>query len=147
MISHKHQCVFIHIPKTAGMSIETAFLDSLGLEFTKGQNEELLLTYNTDPKMGPPSLAHLTPKQYVGLNYLDQQTFEQYFKFAIVRDPWDRIVSIYRHFDFQRMMSFYSFLKYELPRLFEERLYFVMPQVNYIYDESGKQLVDFVGRF
>ena len=31
MISHEHKTVFIHIPKCGGQSVETCFLDDLGL--------------------------------------------------------------------------------------------------------------------
>ncbi len=129
------------------MSIESSFLKSIGLQFVNGQEPTLLLTYNTDPKKGPPSLAHLSPKEYVELSYISQEKFDDYFKFAFVRNPWGRAVSLYKHFNFHRVISFTSFLKKELPNLERERYYFVKPQVEYIYDSEGNQLVDFVGRF
>ena len=147
MISHKHKCIFIHIPKTAGMSIENAFLSSLGLRFYAGQATPLLLSYNDNPDVGPPSLAHLAPQDYVAHHYVTLEQFEAYFTFAFVRNPWERAVSIFRHFNFDRVMSFTNFLKYEFPNLQKERYYFVKPQVEYIYDKEGVKLIDFVGRF
>jgi len=129
------------------MSIENSFLKSLGLEFKAGQEPTLLLTYNQDPSKGPPSLAHLSPKEYVSLSYISKTQFEDYFRFGFVRNPWERIVSIYRHFNYHRVMSFHSFLKVEFPKLQKERYYFVKPQIEYLYDENGKLLVDFIGRF
>ncbi len=147
MISHKHKCIFIHIPKTAGMSIENSFLQSLGLKFHKGQCPPLLLSYNENKNIGPPSLAHLTPAQYVAHSYISQELFESYFKFTFVRNPWERAVSIYKYFSYHRMLSFEGFLEYRFPELWEERYDFVMPQVNFIFDQEGNQLVDYVGRF
>jgi len=147
LISHTHRCVFIHIPKTAGMSIEQAFLNSLNLQFSNGQADELLLSYNNDPDKGPPSLAHLSPTEYIELDYLSTKTYQDYFSFTFVRDPWRRAISLYKHFSFHRIMSFYSFLKYELPLLKKQRYYFVKPQVEYILDKNGKEIVDFIGRF
>ena len=100
MISHKHKCIFIHIPKTAGMSIENSFLKSLDLKFINGQDNSLLLTYNKNPALGPPSLAHLSPNEYIDKSYISKNLFESYYKFTFIRNPWERIISIYKHFDF-----------------------------------------------
>lgn len=147
MISHKHKCIFIHIPKTAGMSIEKAFATSLGLDFYKSQCPPLGLSFNVNREIGPLSLAHLPAKDYVPLSYLSEELFKNYFKFSFVRNPYDRMVSIYKYFGYHRILSFEGFLKYRLPKMWKERYDFLMPQVNYIYDEDGKLLVDFVGRF
>lgn len=147
MISHKHRCVFVHIPKTGGMSIENAFLKSLDLKFYKGQSPSLLLSYNKNPSVGPPSLAHLSAKDYVRHSYLSQELFESYFKFAFVRNPWERMVSIYKYFGYHRILKFERFLEVQFPVLKKKRNYFVKPQVEYIFDENGKQLIDFIGRF
>ena len=147
MVSHKHRCIFIHIPKTAGMSIENSFLKSLGLKFYRGQCPSLLLVYNQDKSIGPPSLAHLTPFQYVDHSYLSKELFESYFKFSFVRNPWERIVSIYKYFKYHKMMTFEDFLKVIFPYLWKERYDFVRPQVDFLYDRNGNQIVDFIGRF
>lgn len=147
MVSHHHKCIFVHIPKTGGMSIEKAFLESLGLRLHRGQNHSLILSYNSDPLQGPPSLAHLAAGDYCAKSYVSSEIFETYFKFSFVRNPWSRMVSIYKHFEFHRYMAFDRFVECQLPILQEIKTYFVMPQVNYIYDEKGRKLVDFVGKF
>ena len=58
MISHRHQCVFVHVPKTAGISIEHVFLAQYGL--TWDERAPLLLRFNPDPALGPERLGHLT---------------------------------------------------------------------------------------
>ena len=63
MISHRHRCVFVHIPKVAGQSIEHVFLGWNGLNW-KGR-APLLLRPNEDPRKGPPRLAHLRAQDYV----------------------------------------------------------------------------------
>lgn len=147
MISHRHRCIFIHIPKTGGMSVEKAFMNSLRLKFCNGECPPLLLTYNRNAEIGPVSLAHLSPVEYVKHSYLTQDLFNDYFKFAIVRNPYDRIVSIYKHFKYDRVISFSSFIKQEFPKLKKKRYYFIKPQVEYLYGEDQQLLVDFVGRF
>jgi hypothetical protein len=67
MINHHHHCIFVHIPKTAGKSINRFF----GMEWQK----------------------HKDLSRYA--QELPPQLFLSYFKFAIVRNPWDRILSDY----------------------------------------------------
>lgn len=147
MVSHKHKCIFVHIPKTAGMSVENAFLQSLNLKFYKGQAPSLILSYNSNYDLGPPSLAHLTAEEYVKHSFISQELFNEYFKFTFIRNPYERIVSIYRYFGFHRILKFEKFMEIQFPLLQKEREYFVRPQVDYIFDERGNQLVDFVGKF
>ena len=67
MICHQFKCLFIHIPKVAGQSIESAFLSELGLSWE--QRASLLLKKNSNPLKGPPRLAHLTCKEYIEHQY------------------------------------------------------------------------------
>jgi hypothetical protein len=66
-ISDKRKIIFIHIPKNAG----TAFMDSLGIEKT---GHRLAQYYTKFPKK-----------------------WKNYQKIAIIRNPWDRVVSNYNY--------------------------------------------------
>jgi chondroitin 4-sulfotransferase 11 len=68
MISHKHKCIFIHIPRTGGTTIESLLPDGL----YEGHNT--LQGY----------------KHKVGSG-----GYEHYYKFAFVRNPWDKMLSEY----------------------------------------------------
>ncbi|HET7586527.1 MAG TPA: sulfotransferase family 2 domain-containing protein [Gammaproteobacteria bacterium] len=146
MISHHHNCVFVHIPKCAGKSIEHVFLASLGL--TWRTRAPLLLRPNDMPELGPPRLAHLKAADYVRCKYLTQRQFDEYFKFAFVRNPWSRVVSMYKYMGFHRHCDFATFVTTRLAtELWEQRYWFVGPQNEYIYSQEGDLLVDFVGKF
>ncbi len=69
MISHSHRCIFVHIPKTAGNSINRVF----GISW---QDHKDLQRYRAE---------------------LPAAEFDSYFKFAIVRNPWDRLLSDYNY--------------------------------------------------
>lgn len=98
---HDRQVIFIHIPKTGGTTVEL----ELGL---------------FDHKHGygvvnGKALQHLIWKDYVSILGLD--TFNNYFKFAIVRNPYDRIVSEYywcpdKGIGYKGGQSFDEFLDY-----------------------------------
>lgn len=101
-----------------------------------------------DGEAGPPRLAHLTCPEYHKLGFVSAEQYRSYYKFAFVRNPWDRAYSIYRHFGFQAYMGFEYFLEYVLKRdLWRKRYWFVRPQCDFVLDESGEFCVDFVGRF
>ena len=126
--------------------LNTFFLDLLGLSWET--RAPLLLRYNDRPELGPPRLAHLKASEYVRYKYLTQEMFDQYFKFAFVRNPWSRTVSIYKYLGYNQKMDFKSFLLGQYrDKVFEEEKWFVGPQCEYIYGEGGKLLVDYVGRF
>jgi len=74
MISHKNKFIFIHIPKTAGTTIRASM---------RGEYDQL---HNPH---------HATMFQLKKL--LPEKTFQTYFKFAFVRNPYARQVSIWEY--------------------------------------------------
>lgn len=145
MISHHDKCVFVHIPKCAGQSIEVFFLNRIGLDWK--QRAPLLLRLNEVPELGPPRLAHLKAREYVENKWMTPAQFDDYFKFSFVRNPWDRIASFYRHLGYDWRCSFPHFVMKHLPKRAEERPWFLCPQTEFTHDADGRQIVDFVGRF
>jgi len=146
MISHHHKCIFIHIPKVAGQSIEHVFLDALGL--TWETRAPLLLRPNDQPSLGPPRLAHLKAAEYVRCRYVPQDMYDSYFTFSFVCNPWSRMVSLYRYLGYEGKFEFNSFIKNEFRNIvFQEMSWFVCPQSEYLYNEAGELIVDYVGRF
>lgn len=72
MISHKFKCIFIHIPRTGGSSIE---------KLVAGKN-----WWSIDK-----TTKHLTASQ---AKKIYGEFWNEYFKFAFVRNPYDRAVSL-----------------------------------------------------
>src|SRR5438477_12475659 len=82
-VDHNRKLLFIHIPKTGG----TTVLTLLGL--WKKERSANLGTLFGD--WGSFDLQHLTLFQ--AEQFLTCSEFASYFKFAFVRNPWDRAVS------------------------------------------------------
>ena len=80
VICHSKKCIFIHIPKTAGTSIEQ-FIRNKG----KNYLELIGVQYNR-------SLHHLTAHE---IKKMYPYQFNIYYKFAIIRNPYDRLLSEY----------------------------------------------------
>lgn len=145
MICHHYKCIFIHIPKAAGQSIEHAFLDLLNL--TWETRAPLLLRFNDRPELGPPRLAHLKAEEYVRYKYITQDMFNDYFRFAFVRNPWSRLVSIYKFMGFYKDYEFKSFaMNLVAEGIWQRHYWFIGPQSEFVCGPDGKLLVDFIGR-
>ena len=81
MISINKKTVFIHIPRTAGTTIETLIED-----------ESSICKRNQFGKFSAP-LNHLTLSQLVEGDFIPEKDMISYFKFTFVRNPWDRMIS------------------------------------------------------
>ncbi len=151
LISHRRQFIFVHVPKTAGQSVAAAFrpyadhpeeylvnrlLGSMAFRLNR------CLRYKVR-KFRKHARAAKIRRQ------LPTDVFDRYFKFAFVRNPWDRWVSLYhfireypshhRHKQVLRL-SFEEFLD-TLARKQKRR------QKPFLTDADGNLLVDYVGRF
>lgn len=144
MICHEYKCLFVHIPKAAGQSVEHYFLKKVGLDWAS--RSPLLLRKNDQPKVGPPKLAHMRALEYVKFHYLSKELFETYYKFSFVRNPWSRAVSTYKYLGYHTFMSFDNFVFFQLPKLMVNKNFFVSTQYDMLYDQN-QLMVDFLGRF
>ena len=132
-------CIFIHIPKTAGTSVERAI-------------------FKTDHWL----VGHRKALDYVKF---DEEKFHSYFSFAFVRNPFDRIVSAFHYLKqgggntidknfadehLKDCLDFRSFILALKNDTFKEKIlswmHFV-PQYIYVCDEDKNILVDFLGKF
>jgi hypothetical protein len=147
MISHEHRCIFVHIPKTGGSSIEDVLWPGqrTGKDLWMGFVSRFANKYQTG------GLQHLLARQ-IRLE-VGTDVFDQYFKFAFVRNPWDRAISQYasmvrrpdlrEYIGMKEDSSFADYLK-----MIERRSHVQWEkQIEFVQDESGRVVVDFVGRF
>jgi len=134
MVSHKHKCIFVHIPKVAGQSIELFFSNLLGLDWKT--RAPLLLRPNDESEIGPPRLAHLKLQEYLSYHYISPNLFKEYYKFTFVRNPWSRTVSFYKYGNFNRQISFKRFVEINLPNLIVEKEWFYGSQYDFIYNNN-----------
>ena len=149
MICRAFECIFVHIPKAAGRSVEMYFMNRLNLDReNEAHREQVLLNDNDDPARGTQKLSHLSAAEYVRCGHISQQDFDRYYKFSFVRNPWSRLVSEYRYRNFLSHRSFKDFVMNKLPEPgWDDKYRHVMPQTEMLYDDNGHLLVDFVGKF
>lgn len=85
MISHKHKFIFIHIPRSAGNSIQTALGPYADDKITDAGNEDICID-NVDYR---DIFKHTSLDVYSKYYNLDD-----YLIFTSIRNPWDRMLSL-----------------------------------------------------
>lgn len=143
-VCHKKRFIFFHIPRCAGTSIESH------LNIHQADN-----LYGVVDKEGQEiTLHHLTPTELQRLELIDRQKVKEYFKFTIIRDPFDRMVSDYAwqqahdRYKLFGKMSFNEYLDFA-ERVIAENLYYqkrhfdhFRPMVSYCVSDDELLLDD-----
>ncbi|MFC4821009.1 sulfotransferase family 2 domain-containing protein [Dokdonella ginsengisoli] len=146
IISHRHRFVFVAIPKTGTHSVRQALRTILGPDDLE-QVGLFVRKRFPFPELANVPHGHISAAQIRPV--LGEETFAGYFKFAFVRNPFDRFVS-YCAFvsrdtgDFERAPL--AFMKYVIRELrpFDHILF--RPQCEFLVDANGTLLMDYVGR-
>jgi hypothetical protein len=130
---HKNRCIYVHIPKCAGISISQSIFGHC--------------------------VPHSTITDYQLM--FGSKVFKNYFKFTIVRNPWDRFVSSYFFlknggFDkndkylfkpivdkFDSFTEFVKFIYHEKQRI---KILHLLPQSKWIRTPLGNCPLDYIGR-
>ncbi|WP_353497684.1 sulfotransferase family 2 domain-containing protein [Vibrio sp. CB1-14] len=129
-----HRCIFIHIPKSAGQSISLALFN--------------------DKHPG-----HYSIKKF---EWESPKKKEAYFKFTVVRNPWDRLYSAYNYltkftpyksdqeFSEKYLSEYKSFEDFILNGLKKKEIsswVHFRPQSDFLLDSKGNFDIDYVARF
>lgn len=86
MYSHEHKFIYVHIPKSAGTFIKHYLLSNIEPEYESNQNQQ-----DYDDKY------RTTCERALSGIVQDVPEYKDYFKFTIVRNPFDRVVSMYTY--------------------------------------------------
>ena len=132
----QNQCIFVHIPKAAGVSVCRSLFGNLAGEHTTIQIYQLIFSKNE---------------------------FDRYFKFTFVRNPWSRIFSAYNFLkkgginegdrrwaaaNLAAYGNFDDFIKGWLNISNIEQCVHFIPQYKFLcLPNDNKLLVDFLGFF
>lgn len=148
MIVPSLKLVFVHVPKTAGQSIERALCDRIGVEWEDRRKiPELVLSNRPEDARQPLKLSHLAAREYVEFGYLSELEWDQYSSFGVVRNPWQRLVSSYVHLRLPYVVSFRAWVR-QLPAHGTDKVGIqTRSQVDYLFDKNGNKLVDEILQF
>lgn len=149
-LSHQPAFLFIHVEKAAGSSIQLALRPFVAPKVKDQHWRRRLVWLGRLNRLGfwrAMAFPEHTPAE-TAQRCLPDAVYDNLFKFAFVRNPWDRIVSRYahllrstdrrRHHMVARMKNFEDFIAWEIQR--------AAFQYAYVLDRNGRSIVDFVGR-
>lgn len=147
IISHHHKFIFIAVPRTASHTLRAALRPYLH----SGDWEQCVLF---ESKRSPvKSIArlehgHITCRQIQPVLYPPMWT--RFYKFCFVRNPYDRFVSLcafWQRKTQQMKIDPLGTMKYMIrDQAIRDHIFF-QPQVEFITDQAGQLLVDYVGRY
>ena len=149
IISTSKKFIFIHIPKTAGTSIRH------------------ILKQHENPSYGAEFNFHESALDVK--RRISSDIFDNSYKFAFIRNPWDRMYSFYKYLIsgkfnvyIPELVPYHHWKEIGFKRwLLEEEFYIpshklptpdMVPMqrkdmLSWISDDNGNLLVDFIGRF
>ncbi|WNO08118.1 sulfotransferase family 2 domain-containing protein [Teredinibacter sp. KSP-S5-2] len=155
LLSHKYNFLFVHIAKTGGTSVRAA------LNTLRWKDPMYYLMWPahkisglTGHKLGMkfPRHSHIIAAKEM----LPEEFFNQLYKFAFVRNPWDLQVSSFHHIQRERpqfmngITDFNEFMRWKFN---PERPYqyhidtSLSLQSDYLVDLHGNSQMDFIGRY
>ncbi len=137
ILLEKYKAIYFFVPKVASTSLKKLCIDVINI--------------------GVEKRAHFHRTHFPSIDRKAVSKGDGYFKFAFVRNPYDRLVSCYfgkvvqrRDFasgDFWKDKSFEDFVKIICKMSNSEMDIHFRPQYTFLTDTNGKLLVDFIGRF
>lgn len=130
----KKRCIFFHIPKTAGMAVSSDLF-------------------------GDITWGHRDVSFYV--NHFGKERFDSFYKFTVVRNPYDRLYSAYVFLKngginqhdtnfcrkyLSKYPTFDDFVRHGLNDKDINRWVHFLPQHHFIKDKNGNIIVDFIAK-
>jgi len=147
MISHHHRCIFVHIPKTGGTTVEDIIWpdERSTNELWMGNTSKYCNKYQTG------GMQHLFSSHI--RREVSEEVFYKYFKFSFVRNPWGRVVSQFHYMKERPDLRAFIGMSINDPlikylELIQSRVHVQWDnQYKFIYSDKGELMVDFIGRF
>lgn len=104
-MSSNREYIFFWVPKSAGSSIYKALKEH-------GCRKVILhAQLGIKDKTRGVATSHIDIEYLLKSEVIDREFYEKAFKFGVVRNPWDRLVSLYFYTKFDRRMDFDAFVR------------------------------------
>jgi chondroitin 4-sulfotransferase 11 len=144
MISHKHKCIYIHIPKACGNSVEYVLGGFTFKDASIWDNKTHRRNDSTKNFYFDKQQRHWSWRRYYSRF---PKEFQEYFKFTVVRNPFDSLVSqlVWGQQGNNPIYSPHWNLKDIIWRY--PTLFFHLSPSWYIFSVKGCLMVDFIIRY
>lgn len=150
MISTRHKFIFIHIPKTGGNSIQNILVNYSEDTLRNHENgetfENIQRNYLNDFEVESNS-EQISGKHKRFIKYQNNWNssfgeFSDFFKFSVVRNPWDRCISLYFYSKTKNVFDKDKFISLVLSNKPS-----ALPQYNYLVNNEGEVNLDYIIKF
>lgn len=146
VINDNYRFIFVHVPKAAGTSISEM------LRSHRGNNRRWLARQTKHETL---SELERRWKRRAPWDLLLRRSPRGYFRFAFVRNPWDRLSSFYCYLQEKRprreiagVRSFRHFLDLaDSGEPWINGLHSMRPQVDFLVNRRGELAMDYLGHF
>lgn len=125
VLNKTYYCMFVRVPRTG--------TGSLGTMLNLGGGHMPIMQMKSQYEKKPNS----------------QLKWEEIFKFGFVRNPYTRFVSAYYNLGLDLKHNINDFIqdKDKMDQVYKEEAVLLKPEWEYLCDNDGNVMVDFVGRF
>lgn len=158
-IYHSLQLIHIHVPKTAGTFLTNILFEKCGINLEHINMKKPSFDYLIGPlvlseyqnyihteikhnvQVIYKELQHLTALEIQ--QYIHSSTFQRYFKFAFVRNPYERLYSDYKwhNIHIQSKPTFEEWVMNIGSEKYNYHFIHLKPQSDFLFDENGNCLV------
>ena len=153
IISKRHKYIFFHLPKNAGVSVSRILIKQENPLKMKRISSFFLRNFfktkdNFYLSLKDKKLNFFNSHSpcYKIQKIIDKDTFSKFYKFAVIRNPWDRMVS--RYFYSKKIdssfkdLSFKEFLNFDLKNNMH-----IIDQFKFCTDVNNHFCLDLVLKF
>ena len=146
LLSYDHRFIFIHNYRVAGTSIRKSLEKYVKRPLLRRIFKEMGVGNNLSHHKWKTFPAHIKASDL--RKRLPAEIYDSFYKFAFVRNPWDWQVSLYHYMcqnknhhqhEIVKKLSFCEYVDWRVN-------YDIKYQKDFIFDDNGIQLVDYVGK-
>ena len=149
ILNHKYKFIFIKSFKTAGTSLEIALSKFCG-------NQDIITPIVKEDEKLRSKLNFTPPQNYEGMrehmsateikNKIGTELFNDFFKFVVIRNPYEQVISAYywHNESKKKEKKFFLFKKKPISfdKFFKRKIHHIFKDEINRYSENGKVLIN-----